>query len=85
MCYPVASADYAAAPIEHPQAFEKARTEDFYDDSLMRLVTLPVDTPSVIYAVHPALMCLKKISVLASAGIDSDRMLVIIMQGMGRV
>ena len=31
--YPVASADYAAAPIERPQAFEKARAEDFYDEA----------------------------------------------------
>ena len=31
--YPVASADYAAAPIERPQAFEKARAEDFVDEA----------------------------------------------------
>ena len=29
----LASADYAAAPIERPQAFEKASTEDFHDEA----------------------------------------------------
>ena len=31
--FPVASADYAAAPIERPQAFEKARAEDLHDEA----------------------------------------------------